>query len=251
MLIAVVSDIHGNLPAFEAVLRDADSNGVDQVSCLGDIVGYGGQPKECLEMIRMVGTPIVRGNHDTDVALDFSLKDYYHPLVRRSIELTRSILSVDEKAYLVKLPLVAEMLNTQIVHASLKNPQDWIYLDNPKSAEDHFSLQKTDVTFCGHTHIPGGFYKNINPGLASVPSSTFLIDLNKPIEVNGYSNYLINTGSVGQPRDGDPRASYVLFESNSGLITFRRVEYNIEKAQKKILHNGFPASFASRLSVGL
>ena len=251
MIIAVLSDIHGNLPAFKAVLKDLENKGVEQVCCLGDIVGYGGQSKECLEMIRMIATPTVRGNHDTDVALDFSIDNFFNPSVQRSIELTRSILSTEEKAYLINLPLVAETNNTQLVHASLQNPEDWNYLDNLKSAEENLRLQKYDVTFCGHTHIAGGFYKNVNPGLAYAPDSILTIEIEKPIEVTGYSKYLINVGSVGQPRDGDPRASYVLFNSNNGLMKFIRVEYNIKEAQRKIISSGFPESFASRLAVGL
>lgn len=251
MLIAVLSDIHGNLPALKAVLKDIKNNGVEQVTCLGDIVGYGGQSKECLEMIRMIGTPIVRGNHDTDVALAFSIDNYYNPLVQKSIELTRSILSAEEKEYLITLPLISETHNTQLVHASLKNPEDWNYIDNLKSAEDNLNLQKYDITFCGHTHIPSGFYKNINPGLTFVPNSVQTLDIENPIELTGFSKYLINVGSVGQPRDGDPRASYVLFNSDNGKIIFQRVEYNIEKAQRKIISSGFPESFATRLAVGL
>lgn len=243
MKIAIFSDVHSNLPALEAVLRDIDGQKVDARVCLGDTVGYNASPGECLERVRTVSDTVIQGNHDLYSATDEDLSDF-NPVARSGVEYSRKNLSPAQKDWLRALPLVKAEGDHVYVHASLYSPEDWIYVSSPLEAILHFREQKTPVAFCGHTHRPVVWYLDNEQPLDTLrPRARMKLD--QP------GRYLVNVGSVGQVRDGDPRACYVIYEPEKRVLNYRRVEYNIATAQREILAAGLPPFLAMRLQAGM
>lgn len=239
--IAIFSDIHSNLEALEAVMRDMKEQGVTDHICLGDIVGYNANPAECLKIVRDLKCPVIRGNHDEESARHSDLS-YYRELARVSMAYSRDALTDDDKAYMKALPLVLNIDDFIVVHSSLFKPQDFYYVDGLLEAEFHFSQQSRQVCFCGHTHLAGVFSRTWRQLDLLHPES---LDLKQGVR------YLINVGSVGQPRDRDWRSSYCIFQPEASKLEFRRVEYDVEAAQKKINAAGLPAALGERLLVGV
>ncbi|MEM9281058.1 MAG: metallophosphoesterase family protein [Verrucomicrobiota bacterium] len=239
MKYAIFGDIHANLEAFEAVLANAEQQGCEDYVCVGDIVGYGSDPNECLRIVREMDCPVVKGNHDEEAILDTSL-DGLNPLAKQAMEWTRSRLSPDEQDYLNNLKLVRQVKDFTIVHATLDTPGSWTYVTNKFDAMASFSYQFTQLCFYGHTHTPRIYVKgdSVEP----------LEDLTTSLEMG--RKYFINVGSVGQPRDGDWRASYAIYDTEVQEVTIHRLEYDIEKAQEKILAAGLPEMLAHRLALG-
>lgn len=240
MRIAIFSDIHANLEALEAVLADSEEQGCDNYICLGDVVGYNADPAACLEKVRSMGCPVVKGNHDQDCAHDTSL-EMMNPVAAEALEWTREQLSAEQRQWLARLRMVRQVHDFTIVHSTLDQPTSWNYVTNKFDAMANFTYQVTPVCFYGHTHVPRVFVRD-SSRVQEVPAESIVIeDGNK---------YFINTGSVGQPRDGDWRASYCIYDTDHKLIAFRRLEYDLETAQKKILAAGLPESLAERLPFG-
>jgi predicted phosphodiesterase len=236
----IVSDIHANREALEAVLADARGR-YDRIVCLGDLAGYGADPNFTVDWARANVSAIVRGNHDKLCA---GLESFYHyrPAARAAAEWTVQTLTPENRVYLEKLPrgpLPYEGFD--LVHGS---PLD----------EDEYLITKTDVeaiqgeiesplSFFGHTHIQGGFLiarSHIKP-----------LDRHRVLELEGHHTYIVNPGSVGQPRDGDPRAAYAIYWAEDRAIEFRRVAYDTAAAAGKILAAALPASLATRLLNGV
>jgi len=239
MRTAIFGDIHANLEALDAVLADAESQGVTNYVCLGDVVGYNADPSACLEKIKGMGCPTVKGNHDQDASEDHSL-DSMNPVAASAMEWTRQQLDEDQRLWLKRLRMVRQVTDFTIVHSTLDQPIHWNYVTNRFDAISNFSYQFTQLCFHGHTHVPKVFVNNGR--VQEVPA-----DL---IEIDSKSKYFVNVGSVGQPRDGDPRSCYAILDHDNNVLVFRRIEYDIAKTQKKIRDAGLPEMLAERLEEG-
>ncbi len=236
---AILGDIHSNWEALSAVLEDAQRHDVDSYVCVGDVVGYNANPAECLEKIRELCLVVVRGNHDHYVAHDECLEDF-HPLAANVIDWTRRQLSNEQLQYLKNLRLSAMVDGFTIVHSTLDMPEKWGYVIDAMDADANFNYQTSSVCFHGHTHVPVVFERQGRVVRSSFTS--FQTTLGRKC--------FVNTGSVGQPRDGDPRAAYVIYDPAARRIDLRRVEYDIEATQKKIIEAGLPERLARRLENG-
>lgn len=240
--IAVFGDVHSNLEALQAVMADMDAMGVSRRVCLGDIVGYGANPSECVEMVRSMGCRVVKGNHDAFSAGEESLGPM-NDVARRGIEFARGKLTPQQRQYLFALPLTVTVDECQFVHASLDAPGEWIYVMRESDARDHFRFQKHGICFCGHTHVPQVWHRESGGEIVSWRGQGW-------IDLPGGGRTLVNAGSVGQPRDRCPDACYVVFEPQAQRVEFRRVPYDIRKTGRKIVRAGLPRFAAQRLSLG-
>jgi diadenosine tetraphosphatase ApaH/serine/threonine PP2A family protein phosphatase len=239
MRYAILGDIHANLEALRAVLADAGQQGVTHYACTGDVVGYNADPKACLQIVRNLTSSIVQGNHDY-YAGSYESMELFTAKARKSIEWTRKQLSVFERKYLRQLPLILDVEDFTIVHSSLSHPQHWSYIFRNKAAEASFRNQFNPVCFFGHTHVPLAFVKE-----KTVGKSFYEV-----LQVRPGCQYLVNVGSVGQPRDGNPLAAYVIYDLDEQTITMRRVEYDMQETQRKIRAVGLPFRNALRLIGG-
>ncbi len=239
MKFAIFGDIHANLEALQTVLADAQEQGCANFVCLGDIVGYGGSPSECLETVRSLGCPVVRGNHDEGASDESTLEDL-NPLAESALRWTREQLTADQRQWLRELKLVRQVRDFTIVHATLDSPGAWGYVTNRFDAMASFSYQFTQLCFYGHTHVPRVFEK-----ADSVRAGRGL-----DFELERGVKYFVNVGSVGQPRDGDWRASYAVYDAQEQIVAIRRVEYDVETTKRKIREAGLPSLLADRLDLG-
>jgi predicted phosphodiesterase len=239
MRFAVFSDIHSNLEALEAVLADARERECTQFVCLGDVVGYNANPHECVERVRAMDCPIVKGNHDEQASLIESSRDF-NELAEHAIEWTRNNLTEEDKEWLRGLRLQRQVRDFTIVHATLDTPAQWGYVFNNLDAAASFTYQHTAVCFFGHTHVPMAFIRD--ESIKRVRIEQLRIDMTK--------KYFINTGSVGQPRDADWRAAYCIYHLDKNVVEQRRVKYDLATAQKKIVKAGLPRLLAERLAIG-
>lgn len=243
MKYAVFSDIHANLESFEAVLRDIKKQKVDGYVFVGDIIGYGADPNACMDMLRSLidkqGCLFVAGNHDYAVC-DLTRSDHYNIYARLAIDWTKEHLNKEHVRFLQKMPLIQKTDDFTAVHASLDDPQEWKYVLDIDDADQTFKRMETKVCFIGHSHRPVIF------------TSNDIVDwfIDEEVVTNNHTRYVVNIGSVGQPRDGDPRSAYAVYDTESGVIHIRRVPYDIEKAQEKIIAAGLPHILAERLSLG-
>ena len=239
-LFAVLGDIHSNLDALNVVLEDCRSQGVTDFLCTGDVVGYNACPHECMDIIRELGCPVVVGNHDFYVASQQNLDDF-NPAAAAVVEWTRRQLSEDELSWLRVLPFTRTQMGITLVHSTMDNPENFGYVFDNLQAEANFLNQKTPVCFHGHTHCPMIYEKSMN-GVFRIDAQDFTLPMGR--------KYFINVGSVGQPRDGDPRATYVIFDPKERTVRYRRLVYDIEAAQERIRLAGLPDRLAVRLAVG-
>ena len=240
MKYAILSDIHSNLEALQVVLGHAREQGCTHYVCLGDIVGYGPNPRECLHIIRELNCPTVMGNHDEYCATELDLAGF-NPMAADAIKWTRDQLADEEKAWLRALRYVRTIEGFTIVHATLDLPEKWAYVFDRLAAAASFNYQHTGVCFNGHTHVPIAFVR----GHAGIQAGLYT-----RIKVEIGKKYFINVGSIGQPRDRNPKAAYVIFDLVNNMIELHRLDYNVEATQKKIHHAGLPASLADRLAHG-
>ncbi len=238
MKLAIISDIHANYEALDSVLEDIDSKGVSQILCLGDIVGYGPDPLRCVTRIQSLGCPVIRGNHDHDAANDRPL-DNLNDTARLSLEWTRKELSSAQREWLGSLPFSRRVGRFAISHSSLDQPEAWHYIRDLADAERSLNLQNVPLCFIGHTHRPGYFEQK--GGITHEIRK-------KSHDIDNDAKVLVNVGSVGQPRDGDMRASYVIFDRVQRTIEFQRVEYEVAKTQERIRVQGLPEELAVRLT---
>ncbi len=239
MKYAIFGDIHANLEALEAVLTHAEQQGCTEHVCVGDIVGYAANPRECLDIVREMGCPVVKGNHDEEAILDTSLEGL-NPLAKQAMEWTRDQLDADDRGFLENLKLVRQVRDFTIVHATLDTPGSWTYVTNKFDAMASFSYQFTQLCFYGHTHTPRIYVKGDSVEPLEEPSVT--LEMGR--------KYFINVGSTGQPRDGDWRASYAIYDVENQDVTIHRIDYDIQTAQDKINDAGLPEMLAHRLSLG-
>lgn len=239
---AVLGDIHANIDALNAVLDDARAQGVTHFVCVGDVVGYNAAPAACIRAVRdELGCPCVRGNHDHYVSDPGTNLADFHPSAAQVVEWTRSQLAVDDVQWLHDLPLQKPVMGFMLVHATLDKPDHWGYVFENQQAEANFSYQYTPLCFHGHTHVPI-IYSNEPGGVVHYQPRDFTLELGQRL--------FINVGSVGQPRDGDPRASYVVYDMAARQIRFRRVAYDVQAAMARNRLAGLPEKCASRLEIG-
>ena len=240
--IALISDVHGNLPAFEAVLADVDSEGADEIWCLGDLVGYGAQPNECVELAERSLELCLIGNHDLVVIGRLEISDF-SANAAAAAEWTKEELSSDARAYLEKLDASDEAQPVGLYHASPRDPV-WEYVLSSLAADDCIDAMNARVGAVGHSHVALAFWrKGDTPTAGAQTEADAQLDLSD-------NRWLINPGSVGQPRDGDPRASWMLLELDSWQATWRRAEYPIDEAADAIRAAGLPKQLADRLYYG-
>ncbi|HNQ72107.1 MAG TPA: metallophosphoesterase family protein [Verrucomicrobiota bacterium] len=239
MKFAIIADIHGNWEAFQVVLADAKEQRVTHYACLGDVVGYNANPKECLDLVREMNIPCVKGNHDEYCSSEDQLEGF-NPAAAEAVNWTRKQLTADDRQWLRDLKYSRMVTHFTIVHATLDGPQRWGYVFDKLAAAASFTYQNTALCFFGHTHVPVAFVKD-----SVVRGGTY-----SKFKIEPGKKYFINVGAVGQPRDNNPKAAYVVFDSTEGTIELRRLEYDIPAAQKKIRAAGLPERLAERLAYG-
>ena len=239
MKFAIIADIHANLEALEGVLADAKNEKVTHYACLGDVVGYNANPKECLDIVRGMGMPCVKGNHDEYCSSEGAL-DGFNPAAAQAVHWTRNQLTADDRQWLRELKYMRLVTSFSIVHATLDGPQRWGYVFDKLAAAASFTYQNTSVCFFGHTHVPVAFVRDSVVRGGSY--SKFRVEPGK--------KYFVNVGSVGQSRDGVPKATYVIYDVDTQTIELRRLDYEMAKTQAKIVAAGLPKRLADRLADG-
>ena len=267
---AIISDIHSNYEALEVVLAACAEARVDKYLCLGDIVGYNADPQKCLERVLDLDLiAMVRGNHDDQVASDDEEMDGFNQNARIAILWTRQQLTAEQRAWLGTPPLRMAVpgIPVTLVHATLDSPAHWGYVFDVHHAKDNFSYQFTQLCFCGHSHVPVAFDKRPMTGANEKTVVEITNWSDKEHENDGTLNwneadslsvqleaghkYLFNIGSVGQPRNHDPRASFAIFDDIDKTVTRYRIPYDISATQAKIRAAGLPERLAARLESGI
>ena len=241
---AIISDIHANIDALNAVLADIDQWPVQGTLCLGDIVGYGPEPATCVQRVIDTCAVSVFGNHETMLffAEQFPPEEL-HRSVGDPIVLAAEQLAEAQMKWLRGIPLGARLDPMTLSHAALNSPGDFDYIDGRKEAVAHFSAQETFVSFQGHTHVPVIWEESGTDVRCFAPSEN-------PVLLDKNNRYAVNVGSVGQPRDDDPRACYALYDFRNRLLIHRRVDYDIARAQARFQAAGLPAHNYRRLAKG-
>ena len=242
MRYAVISDIHGNVEALQAVLNDIKGRSVDTIVCLGDIVGYYPDPEKCVELVREHVSLCVAGNHDYAAINRIDIQTFtYYALV--AMEWTRNNISASAKEFLASLPLNIEKDGLYFTHSSPSNTQDWIYVfpDSEEAVFEAFNSLVHWLNFIGHTHWPSIMIQE---------DDKIILYSEHAIKLNPQNYYLINVGSVGQPRDFDSRSCYAIYDSVQQEVALIRVPYDYTITQKKILQKDLPPFLAQRLEKG-
>lgn len=242
MKLAIFSDIHSNLEALEACRDRAIQEGAEGYVCLGDVTGYGADPSATLDLLMLLDNLIaVRGNHEE--ALFAKISDAVKSSLRQTVEWTRKQLSEEQLRFLDSLPYLIEKHGVTFVHASADNPVQWEYIGHGDTIEHCMDAANTNVTFIGHVHIPHVYYET---GTGEVRELKPRENVTIPLMSN--RRYVVNVGSVGQPRDGDCASCFVMYDDRKREITFHRVVYNHVETARKILAANLNPSFAERLS---
>lgn len=241
MRYGIFSDIHSNLEALQAVLENYKRENIDKYLCVGDVVGYATNPKECIQKVKTLAMITVAGNHDWASADLFSV-NYFNEFAREAIFWAKRNLDDAERYFLTSLKLVYKNQDLTLVHGTLDNPQDFNYLTDIYNAQATFGLLETNVCFVGHSHVAGIFIKD-QEGHLYYREDNF-------IDIKDGNKYIINVGSVGQPRDGNPRAAYCLYDTEKKEVQIKRVSYDVQTTRRKIIDAGLPSFLGNRLLVG-
>jgi predicted phosphodiesterase len=239
MRYGIFADVHSNLEALEAVINAYKNEHIDHYLCAGDVIGYAADPGECIEKIKALSAISVAGNHDW-AAVDLFSADYFNPLARQAVLWTRDNLGDDNKRFLKSLKLLYKSEHFVMVHGTLNNPGDFNYMNDGYMAEETFKLLDADICFLGHTHVAGVFVKDKNNRISYLKESDIKED----------NKYIVNVGSVGQPRDGNPKAAYCIYDTDRRKVKIKRIGYDIETAARRIIKAGLPRFLADRLAVG-
>jgi predicted phosphodiesterase len=236
--IAILSDIHSNLAALKQALDYLNEHKVDKIVCLGDVVGYGPRPNECVELARKHFQICLMGNHDHAV---LGLTDTYHfnQYARDAVIWTRRTLTLHNKAYLESLPFSHHENEILYVHSTPEHPEEWHYILSEYDAKQYLDKISQNICFVGHSHIPVIFSSN----KGYIPENEIHLDFHS-------EKYIVNVGSIGQPRDGDPRLCFVLFDTASMVLQYIRLEYPVQITYDEILENKLPPFLAMRLLAG-
>jgi len=232
MRIAIISDIHSNIEALTRTFEIIDQKNIDTIVCIGDIVGYGANPNECVDLIRARAHHTLRGNHD-EASTSLARIENYTFLAQTVVRWTKTVLTDDNRKFLQALPFTKELETLFFTHASPYEPAEWHYILSAHDAEMNFEYFTEDICFIGHTHRPVIF---------STDGTTVHIERNK--------RYIVNVGSVGQPRDSDERLSFGIFDTKLWAYENIRADYDFRTAAQKIIDAGLPRALADRLSIG-
>ena len=243
MPILIVSDIHANLAALDAVLRDGGE--FEAVWCLGDAVGYGPQPRECISRLRKLDAVWVAGNHERAATGAIGTEEF-NPDAAAAAEWTKGVLATEDRSFLDSLPEIATEAQFTLVHGTLREPV-WEYLYSEEAALAHLGLQETPFGLVGHTHVP---LLVIEDRTAIEGCQLYRLREGEAVDLRDGPKMVINPGSVGQPRDGDNRAAYAIYDSTAATITLKRVEYEIKATQTLMTEAGLPRWLIERLSQG-
>ena len=241
MRVALISDIHANLEALEAVLKDIESRRVDAIHCLGDVIGYGCNPRECLELVSRHCDIILQGNHES-VMLGLLGYDHLNQLAKVSMNWTSNQITDQDLSIMEGFSMDARIEGAYLVHASPYQPDQWHYILSSSEAEAGLKCLPEPIGFFGHTHLPYTWSISKAGGCRSQVGHDFDADPD--------NRYLVNVGSVGQPRDNDPRSCYVVYDSEEHEIRYHRVEYDIAATQEKMTAAETDKILINRLVVG-
>jgi diadenosine tetraphosphatase ApaH/serine/threonine PP2A family protein phosphatase len=245
VLLALFADIHANQQAFDACLAEARARGAERMICLGDFVGYGADPEWTVETVMGLverGAMAVRGNHDSAIGTP---SENMNAEAQAAIEWTRGRLSADQRRFLAELPLTQPDDERLYVHSDASSPARWRYVTGTLDAARSLEATDAQITFCGHIHKPALYSMS-----SAAKMTSFVPTSGVPVQLLGGRRWLAVIGSVGQPRDGNPAASFALYDTNSREITYCRVAYDAEAAANRIRANGLPHWLADRLLVG-
>lgn len=244
MKYGILGDIHANLSALQTALDQMDRAQVDAVLSVGDVVGYGAAPKECIDLLREVGAIVVKGNHDA--ACTGELDDrHFNAYARAAVKWTRDNLSLEEIHWLVELPMTATLEHCQVSHGTLYRPELFDYIMSTTDADPSLDIMERPVCFVGHSHVPITLMR-----LREEPDRT-AYTLDADIDVGEARASLVNVGSVGQPRDEDPRTAYAIYDTDAARVQVLRSEYDIELEAHRIRDAGLPTVLADRLFLGV
>lgn len=243
MKYGILGDIHANLSALQAVLEQFDAWGVQRTISVGDVVGYGAAPEACIALLRERETLVVKGNHDAAVVGELDER-YFNAFARDAVCWTRNAIDEDCKRWLRNLPLVGRTEHLEVSHGCLAAPEEFNYVQMPRDAEPSLDVLERRVGFVGHTHVPIALIQPNSPGPTGFSKDTVL-------EIGEFDRTLVNVGSVGQPRDGDNRAAYALYDSDTMTVEIRRVEYDRALEADRIRTAGLPSMLADRLDLGV
>jgi diadenosine tetraphosphatase ApaH/serine/threonine PP2A family protein phosphatase len=240
LIVAVLSDIHANLEALESVLADCEREGAEQYWCLGDVVGYGADPDAVVDRVRALCAPTVAGNHDWAACGQTSTR-HFNRHAAFAAEWTANHMRPENLDWLRALPLIERREGVLLVHATPSDPAAWHYCMQVDDALDEMEAFREDMCLIGHSHVPGAFERH---------DEDVRYTRAEEIVMRPGRRYLVNVGSVGQPRDRDARAAYLLFDTLENRLRHVRVPYDVARAQEKILAAGLPPWLASRLAAG-
>ena len=240
MRYGVISDIHGNLEAFRVALDALSAEKIDKYLCVGDIVGYGADPAECIKETRKLDCEVVLGNHDA-AAAGLTEPRNFNEAARKAVIWTRKILSAEDIAYLKGLGVLYKNEHVTLAHGTLQDPGEFHYMTGGAAAAATFDLMETKICFVGHSHVPGVF---------ACKGDTMGRFYGEKINVSEFEKVIINAGSIGQPRDKDPRLCYCVYDTEKNEAELKRLPYDVRKAQGKILDAGLPKFLAERLADG-
>ena len=271
MRVAIISDIHSNLEALQKALEIIDEKKIEEIICLGDLVGYGANPNECIELTRKRACCVLLGNHD-QAAFDLSQTEHFNRHARTAAYWTNQTLTPENLEYLKGLPFRHVIDDLTFVHASPREPEQWEYVFSAHEAKSNFESFQTRICFVGHTHIPGVFPEDLmlqKPkvtrsapphGSDDLDESSTTRGVDKPVgsrrpsgrgQLLEENRYIINVGSVGQPRDGNWKLSFGIFDTSAWTYDLIRSEYDVQAASEKILAADLPRFLADRLLVGI
>lgn len=242
MKLAILSDVHANLEALKAVIKDIESKGVEKVFFLGDAVGYGANPNECVEILDSLCEIKLLGNHDY-VALGLESSRNFNPMAQKSIKWTQEQLTDETVSRLSDFEMENTFLDFYMVHATPENPLEWNYILGPQDAYENFDHFSQHFCLVGHSHLPCVFCLEPGGNISAVTSG-------KPFKAEKDFQYIINVGSVGQPRDGIADACYLLIDTNKKHFEYIRVPYDLDKAQEKMQDAQLPEYLITRLASG-
>jgi predicted phosphodiesterase len=244
MKYGILGDIHGNLSALRAVIARLEDEGVDQYVSVGDVVGYGAAPRECIALLRELGATVVMGNHDA-AAIERLDMLYFNPYAQAAVYWTREALERSDVDWLGSLPMVKHFEHGSVAHGTLFEPEEYGYIQSPRDADPSLDVMPLPVCFVGHTHVPVTLMR-----LREDPTRTaYTVDAE--IDIEEAHRALVNVGSIGQPRDEDPRAAYAVFDSDEARVWIKRVEYDIDFEAHRIRSAGLPGMLADRLYLGV
>ncbi len=241
MRYGIFADVHSNLEALDAVIKAYKDEKIDQYFCLGDVVGYGVNPCECIENVKSLSAVTVAGNHDWATVNLLSLANFRFEAAE-AIHWTRRQIKAGEKDFLESLKLTYKNADFSLAHGTLDNPKDFNYMNNGYTAWESLRLLETKVGFVGHSHVAGIFSKI---------SDDVVYRQDDLLELAENGKYIVNVGSVGQPRDGNPQAAFCIYDTEQKKVFIKRVKYDVDKTRQKIIDSGLPRSLGDRLMLGM